>query len=75
MRLGIYIGSFNPPHLGHKKVIDFLLENNYVDNVLIVPTGNYWNKTNIIIYYLMYFLILCFALSISKLPSKYGFHE
>ena len=48
MRLGIYIGSFNPPHLGHKKVIDFLLEKNYVDNVLIVPTGNYWNKTDII---------------------------
>lgn len=48
MRLGIYIGSFNPPHLGHKKVIEFLLEKNYVDNVLIVPTGNYWNKTNII---------------------------
>ena len=23
MRLGIYVGSFNPPHLGHKKVIDY----------------------------------------------------
>ena len=33
MRLGIYIGSFNPPHLGHKKVIDFLLEENYVDKM------------------------------------------
>ena len=48
MRLGIYMGSFNPPHLGHKKVIDFLLEKNYVDKILIVPTGNYWNKTSII---------------------------
>ena len=48
MRIGIYIGSFNPPHLGHKKVIDYLLENNYVDKVLIVPTQNYWNKNNLI---------------------------
>lgn len=48
MRLGIYMGSFNPPHLGHKKVIDFLLEKDFVDKVLIVPTGNYWTKTNII---------------------------
>ena len=48
MRIGIYIGSFNPPHLGHKKVIDFLLEKDYVDKVVIVPTKNYWNKTNLI---------------------------
>jgi len=48
MRLGIYIGSFNPPHLGHKKVIDYLLENKYVDKVLIVPTPNYWTKNNLV---------------------------
>lgn len=48
MRLGIYIGSFNPPHLGHKKVIDFLLEEDYVDKIIIVPTQDYWNKTNLI---------------------------
>ncbi len=48
MRLGIYIGSFNPPHLGHKKVIDFLLEEDYVDKIIIVPTQNYWNKNNLI---------------------------
>ena len=48
MRIGIYIGSFNPPHLGHKKVIDFLLEKSYVDKVLIVPTESYWDKTNLV---------------------------
>ncbi len=47
MRIGIYIGSFNPPHLGHKKVIDYLIENNYVDKILIEPTPNYWDKTDL----------------------------
>jgi len=44
MRLGIYIGSFNPPHIGHIDVVNYLLENNYVDKVLIVPTLGYWDK-------------------------------
>ena len=48
MRIGVYIGSFNPPHLGHKKVIEFLIKNNYVDKLFIIPTQNYWNKKNII---------------------------
>ena len=48
MRIGIYIGSFNPPHLGHKKVIDYLLDNHYVENILIIPTENYWNKTKLV---------------------------
>ena len=48
MNLGIYIGSFNPPHLGHINVISYLLVNNYVDRVLIVPTGVYWNKQDLV---------------------------
>ena len=48
MKLGIYMGSFNPPHLGHKKIIDYLLENKIVDNILIVPTNSYWDKNNLI---------------------------
>ena len=47
MRLGVYMGSFNPPHNGHLKVINYLLENNYVDNILVVPTLNYWNKQSL----------------------------
>lgn len=42
------MGSFNPPHLGHQKVIDYLLEKNIVDNILLVPTLNYWDKNNLI---------------------------
>ena len=48
MRLGIYIGSFNPPHIGHNKVIDYLLDNDYVDKILIVPTLNYWDKVDLV---------------------------
>ena len=48
MRLGIYIGSFNPPHKGHISVVNYLLDNNYVDKILIVPTLNYWDKTDLV---------------------------
>lgn len=48
MRLGIYVGSFDPVHKGHKKIVDYLIDNNYVDKVLVIPTGTYWDKTGII---------------------------
>ena len=48
MKIGIFIGSFNPPHLGHLDIIKHLLNKKYVDKILIVPTKNYWNKTNLI---------------------------
>ena len=48
MRLGIYVGSFNPVHIGHIDVVNYLINKKYVDKVLIVPTLNYWNKFNLI---------------------------
>ena len=48
MRLGIYVGSFNPVHIGHIDVVNYLIKEKYVDKVLIVPTLNYWNKFNLI---------------------------
>ena len=48
MRLGVYVGSFNPVHIGHIDVVNYLLKEKYVDKVLIVPTLNYWNKFNLI---------------------------
>ena len=48
MKLGVYVGTFNPPHNGHLKVVRYLLENEYVDKVLILPTPAYWDKTNLV---------------------------
>lgn len=48
MRVGIYVGSFDPVHKGHKMVVEYLLNNDYVDKVLVIPTGAYWDKTGII---------------------------
>ena len=42
MKTGVYVGSFNPPHKGHKKIIDYLLENNYLDNIIVIPTKEYF---------------------------------
>lgn len=48
MRLGIYVGSFNPVHVGHIHVVNYLLQNNYVDKILLLPTPSYWDKTNLL---------------------------
>lgn len=48
MKIGIYVGSFNPPHVGHIDIINYLINSNILDKVLIVPTLNYWNKKNLI---------------------------
>ena len=48
MKIGVYVGSFNPPHLGHIKCAQYLIDNNYVDKVLMLPTTNYWNKQNLV---------------------------
>ena len=44
MKIGIYPGSFDPIHLGHIKIVNEILKSKIVDKVLIVPTGDYWNK-------------------------------
>ena len=48
MKIGVYVGSFNPVHIGHKKIIDHLIDNNYLDKVIVIPTEGYWDKTNLI---------------------------
>ena len=48
MRLGIYVGSFDPVHKAHIHVVNHLIDNDYVDKVIIVPSVGYWDKTNLI---------------------------
>ncbi len=38
MRIGIYGGTFNPPHFGHKKLALELKEKAELDKVIIIPT-------------------------------------
>ena len=48
MRLGVYVGSFNPVHNGHLKVIHYLLDNDLVDKVFVLATPNYWDKQDLV---------------------------
>ena len=47
MRIGVYVGSFDPIHTGHIKVMDYLIDNDYLDKIIILPTLNYWNKNDL----------------------------
>lgn len=46
MKLGVYVGSFNPVHKGHIKIGNYLL-NNHLNKVLMMPTGAYWDKNDL----------------------------
>jgi len=48
MKIALYVGSFNPVHNGHLKVMNYLIDNNLVDKVLVLPTPNYWDKQDLI---------------------------
>ena len=49
MRIALYLGSFNPFHNGHLKVIKSSLENFKMDKVIIVPTmQNPWKKEKVL---------------------------
>lgn len=48
MRIGVYVGSFNPVHTGHIKIVKHLIDNDYLDRVMIIPTGNYWDKQDLV---------------------------
>lgn len=40
MRIGIYGGSFSPPHLGHAKLAEEFLGAAELDRLIIIPAGN-----------------------------------
>lgn len=35
-KIGLYFGSFNPVHLGHVNIAQYLIDNQYVDEVWFV---------------------------------------
>lgn len=47
MKIGVYVGSFNPVHKGHIKIANYIVDNNLVDKLLIIPTLGYWDKRDL----------------------------
>lgn len=48
MKIGIFGGSFNPPHKMHVDIAKYILENKYLDKIIFVPTGiHYKYKSNL----------------------------
>ena len=43
MRIGLYMGSFDPLHEGPTLIAKKSLE--FVDRVFMIPTGSYWDKS------------------------------
>ncbi len=39
MRIGIYGGTFNPPHKGHRRLADEMMKSARLDKILIIPAG------------------------------------
>ncbi len=48
MKIGVFGGSFNPCHQMHKEIVLKILELNYVDRIVILPTGNFYKKSNLL---------------------------
>ena len=48
MKIGVYVGSFNPVHKGHIRIAKNIVDNKVVDKLLIIPTLSYWDKNNLI---------------------------
>ena len=46
MRIGVFGGSFNPPHKMHLNIGVQLVNKQYVDNVIYVPTGSKYKYKN-----------------------------
>lgn len=46
MKIGIFGGSFNPPHKMHVHIAKKLINKHYVDKVIFVPTGSKYKYKN-----------------------------
>ncbi len=48
MKIGIFGGSFNPPHKMHKNIVKSLLKKGYIDKAIVVPTADNYNKPSLL---------------------------
>lgn len=44
LRLGVFGGSFDPPHLAHRALVEAALGQFRLDRLHVVPTGQAWHK-------------------------------
>lgn len=44
MRIGLFLGSFNPPHIGHVNIVREVLNSKLVDTVWVIPAYQNPNK-------------------------------
>ena len=47
MKVGVFVGSFDPIHNAHTNLVNYLIDKKFVDKVIVIATGNYWDKQNI----------------------------
>ena len=40
MKIGVYIGSFNPVHNVHIKIVNDLINNNIMDKIIVIPASS-----------------------------------
>lgn len=45
MRLGVFGGAFDPPHLAHVALVQAAMAQLRLDEVRVLPTGQAWHKT------------------------------
>lgn len=45
MRLGVFGGAFDPPHLAHRALAEVALAQLQLDELRVLPTGQAWHKT------------------------------
>lgn len=48
MRIGIFGGSFNPPHRMHLEIGEEMVSHGYVEQVIYVPTGKKYPKSDLL---------------------------
>ncbi len=48
LKIGIFGGSFNPPHKSHIKIAKELIYKNYVDKLIFVPTASNYEKEDLV---------------------------
>ena len=48
MKIGIFGGSYNPPHNMHRNIALDLIKSGYLDKVIYIPTGDSYNKKDLI---------------------------